>query len=310
MGPWRAAAAASPRLMRGDGYRLLRCSACGSAALAGEPAPPSDEELYEAGTYRPARRSLDRPLEWLRRLFDRDRLRLLGDLSAGQSVVELGAGRGRLVAALQSAGVEALGIEPSPSASAAARDRGARVENCSIEEAVVAPASTDLVVLWHVLEHLEQPAAALVRARPWIADGGRIVIATPNLASLQARLGGDRWFHQDVPRHRTLFTAEGLVRLLRRSGFAPVRRRQLMIDQSLLGMWLALLNRLTFERDVPFRFLKRDLSYPRRAQAARDAAITLTAGPLLFPVALALELAAALARRGGSLAIEARVSGD
>ena len=44
-----------------------------------------------------------------------------------------------------------------------------------------------------------------------------------------------------------------------------------MFDQNWLGMWLTLLNRLTIDRDVPFRFLKGDLSYRSRSDAARDA---------------------------------------
>jgi hypothetical protein len=71
-------------------------------------------------------------------------------------------------------------------------------------------------------------------------------------------------------------------------------------------MWLTLLNRLTTARDVPFRFAKRDLRYERRTHAARDAMITVIAGPLLVPVAVALELGAAVARRGGSIVVEAR----
>lgn len=308
MAPWRMATPANPGLGRGGPYLFLRCSRCGSAKLAVGSAAPSDEELYEGGTYRPARRSLGRPLEWLRGISVRDRLRLLA-LSAGERAVEVGAGRGGFLAALERGGADVIGIEPSPGACGAARARGLAVQNRSIEDAEVASGSRDLVVIWHVLEHLERPESALARTRRWLDDEGRIVIATPNLASLQARLGGDRWFHQDVPRHRVLFTPEGLAMLLQRSGFTPMRTRQLMIDQSLLGMWLTLLNGLTAGRDVPFRFLKRDLRYERRGVAMRDAAVTLLLGPLLIPVAVLLELGAALAGRGGSVMIEARLAG-
>jgi hypothetical protein len=64
-------------------------------------------------------------------------------------------------------------------------------------------------------------------------------------------------------------------------------------------MWQTLLNRLTRERDVAFRALKRDLG--RGPGVGRDLAVTAVAGPLLVPVAVALELAAGLAGRGGSV---------
>jgi SAM-dependent methyltransferase len=307
MTTWRAATPANPRLANDGSYRLLRCSACGSGALGPSPEVPVGDQLYEGGAYAPTRGALRRPLGRLRRLTDRDRMRLMGGVRPGERVLELGAGRGSLLAQIERAGAQAYGIEPSPSAAAAARERGAGVEVRSIEEAEFPPGSRDLVILWHVLEHLERPAAALQRVRPWLSAGGRLVVAIPNLDSLQARIGGDRWFHQDVPRHRTHFTREGLTRLLRRSDYTPVRIRQTIVDQGLLGMWLTLLNRLTAARDVPFRFAKRDLRYERRTHAARDAMITVIAGPLLVPVAVALELGAAVARRGGSIVVEARL---
>jgi SAM-dependent methyltransferase len=262
--------------------------------------------MYESGTYGPARSSLDRLLEPLRRSVDRARLRLLGGVVRGERVVEIGVGRGRLAATMTREGADVFGIEPSRTSAADATRRGVRVENISLERAEVEPGSRDLVVLWHVLEHLGHPAEAMARIRGWIADGGRTVISVPNASSLQALLGGDRWFHQDVPRHRVQFTATGLDRLLRRSGFVPVRRRQALIDQGLLGMWLTLLNLVTVGRDVPFRFLKRDLRYASRDEGLRDAlVITLLGAPLLL-VALVAEAAAIAVRRGGSMVVEAR----
>jgi SAM-dependent methyltransferase len=271
--------------------------------VAGE---SGQEGLYESGSYAPTRSSFARPLEWLRRLALRDRLRRLGEVASSDRVLEIGAGRGGLLAMLARRGGDVIGIEPSPTSWAAARDLGVRVANVALDEAEVEPRSRDLVILWHVLEHLDRPSAALERVRSWIAEGGRLVIAVPNLGSLQARLGGDRWFHQDVPRHRTQFTTEGLELLLRRTGFTVIRTRQAVIDQGLVGMWLTLLNRLTAAENVPFRFLKGDLRYRSRAQGARDAAITLVLGLPLAALAVLLETGAAIARRGGAVVIEAR----
>jgi hypothetical protein len=144
---------------------------------------------------------------------------------------------------------------------------------------------------------------AVERIATWIRPGGRAVVACPNLDSLQARIGGDRWFHQDVPRHRTHFTAAGLATLLDRKGFRVERLSHLVVEQNPLGMWQTLLNRLTRRRDVAFRALKRDLG--REPGSGRDLALTALAGPLLAPVAVALELGAGLAGRGGSVVVVA-----
>jgi len=307
--PWRAATPGSGIPAPPGDYGLLRCSRCGSAALTG-PGSEAGVGLHEAGAGVPARTGFERPLERVRRITARRRVRLLGRIEPRDRVLDVGAGRGGLLAALAERAGGASGIEPSHGAFAAARSRGVRVENVSIERAEVEPRSQDLVILWHVLEHLDGPAEALRRIHRWMAEEGRLVIAVPNLGSLQARLGGDRWFHQDVPRHRTQFTLEGIDRLLRRSGFAPARIRHSVIDQGALGMWVTLLNRLTAQANVPLRFLKRDLHYSSRAQAGRDALVTVALGLPLALVAVLLEAGAAIARRGGSVVVEARPEGE
>jgi hypothetical protein len=165
--------------------------------------------------------------------------------------------------------------------------------------------SLDAVVIWHALEHFDDPASSLDRVRSWLARNGTLIVAVPNLDSLQARLGGDRWFHQDVPRHRVHFTPKGATALLARTGFKTERIRHVLIEQNPLGMWQTLLNRLTKERDFAFRLLKRDLPEGDGSRW-RDLAITAIAGVLLAPVAVLTELGAGLARRGGSIVIEGR----
>ncbi|OLE36609.1 MAG: hypothetical protein AUG48_06885 [Actinobacteria bacterium 13_1_20CM_3_68_9] len=273
--------------------------ACGTARTelpAGAVPPPS---IYESGTYAAARPALDRILEPMRALVERDKLRFVRGLHRGARVLEIGAGDGRFVSRLRAAGLEARGIEPSEGAVRRADARAAPVERATLEELRLEPAGLDAAIAWHVLEHLDDPAAAVTQIGTWLRPGGRAVVACPNLASLQARIGGDRWFHQDVPRHRTHFTADGLRLLLERSGFRLERMAHLLVEQNPLGMWQTLLNRLTRERDVAFRALKRDLG--RGPGVGRDLALSAVAGPLLAPIAVTLELAAGLAGHGGSV---------
>jgi SAM-dependent methyltransferase len=232
-------------------------------------------------------------------------LRFVARLASGARVLEVGAGDGDLVARMRERGLDAWGLEPSPGAAGAARARGLEVANVGVERAQVEPASQDGVVLWHSLEHLDDPATALRGIASWLRPGGLVVVAIPNLDGLQARIGGDRWFGQDVPRHRTHFTPDGARALLERSGFRVARIRQVLIEQNPLGMWQTLLNRLTAERDFAFRLTKGDLEGVPSAVRRRDLAVSVLAGAPLAPLAILLELAAGLAGRGGSMVIEA-----
>jgi SAM-dependent methyltransferase len=303
---WRAATASDPQLAGAGPFELRRCASCGSAATIGD--APDRAAMYEGGTYAPARGLARRLLAPLRGLAERDRVRFVSHLDPGTRVLEVGAGDGKLVAAMRAAGLDAHGIDPSPAACAAASEIGAEVANVGIDEAQLTAGSEDAVVAWHALEHLDRPTEALTRIHGWLGAGGSLVVAVPNLASWQARLGGDRWFHQDVPRHRMHLTPAGATALLERSGFRVERVRHLLVEQNPLGMWQTMLNRLTGERDFAFRALKRDLGPARAGRRARDWAVTLIAGPVLAPVAVAAELAAGICRRGGSIVVQARAA--
>jgi len=218
------------------------------------------------------------------------RLRRLLGLERGARVLEVGAGDGGFVSALRRRGIAADGIDP-----AGAGD----VRRLRAEELTPEPESLDAVVLWHVVEHLDDPAAVVTRLARALRPGGRLLVATPDLGSLQARIGGDRWFHQDVPRHRVLLTRAGLDAILARCGLRVVTSSTLVPEQNLFGMWQTLLNRCTAAPNVAFGLAKGQR--PQR----RDLVTTSLAGPLLLLPAVALEAAAGVAGRAGTRAVVA-----
>lgn len=268
-----------------------------------DPAAPHGEHLYEGGLYAPPPRSFDRAVEPLRRAALWTHVRTLG-LAPGARVLEIGAGDGRLLEALARRGHDVAGIEPS-SAAGRARARGLDVGRTTLAAAELEPRSVDAVVLWHVLEHIAEPREALAHAAVALRAGGSVVAVVPNLASLQARLGGDRWFHQDVPRHAVHYTPDGLERLFARAGLAPVRRRAFVPDQDLLGMTQTLLNRATRGRDVGFRLLKRAGGTTRR-----DAVVSALLVTPAAVAALAVEPVAAAVGRNGSIVVGGVRSAD
>ena len=279
-------------------YALARCARCGTAVtLAPAPAQSHEEGAYGGGAPRGAR--LAAPLL---RAFDRRRLTFLaraGGTPPGR-LLDIGAGRGRFVAQARAAGWDADGIEPSRRGVEGARTRGVELAQAGIDDAAVAPGSLDAATLWHVLEHLDDPAAALARIARWLRPGGRLVVGVPNLASLQARAGGARWYHLDVPRHRTHFTVDGLHALLRRHELEPVATHHLLAEHNPFGLWQSVVSRATRTPSWLYHALKHNA--PLRS---RDALVTAVALPLA-PVAVVAELGFALARRGGTVAVVAR----
>jgi SAM-dependent methyltransferase len=79
----------------------------------------------------------------------------------------------------------------------------------------------DLIIFWHVLEHLPSPITSLSEAFRCLTPGGAVYISTPNITSWQARMNLTGWFHLDVPRHLHHFSKNGLISILNRTGFTP-----------------------------------------------------------------------------------------
>jgi 2-polyprenyl-3-methyl-5-hydroxy-6-metoxy-1,4-benzoquinol methylase len=291
---WISARSAEPD--SDEPISLLRCSACGSAVTL-TPAPP---DAHDSGAYATARPRLSVALAPLLRWFDRRRLARL-EAPNGARLLDVGAGRGRFVATALASGFQAGGIEPSRrGVTAAASEYGVALQQATLAQADVEPGSLQVVTLWHVLEHLDDPGEALEAIARWLEPGGLLLVGAPNLASLQARIGGPRWYHLDLPRHRTHFTATGLETLLRRHGFEPLRTSHLVAEQNLYGMWQTLVNRFTRTPSYLYNLLKRNA--PARPS---DLAVTVAFLPMTIPAAL-LELAAGLARRGGTITVLAR----
>ena len=271
-------------------YEIARCASCGSGATLGGGPPP---DAYASGIYGGREPRLSRTVAALQRAFLRLPLRALRrcGLRPPARVLDAGAGRGRLVGALAARGYVAEGIDRTP--------RGPGVRRAGILEH--AARDQDGVVMWHVLEHLREPAAAVRHVAEWLKPGGVLLVAVPNLDSLQARIAGAHWFHLDVPRHRTHFTPAGVRACMRGAGIDPERTWHLVPEHNFHGMWFALLTRAGMTPGFPFHALKRNV--PLRP---RDVALVVLAGPLLLPIAIVLELAACAARRGGTVVVAGR----
>jgi 2-polyprenyl-3-methyl-5-hydroxy-6-metoxy-1,4-benzoquinol methylase len=125
--------------------------------------------------------------------------------------MDVGCGAGHLMAKLQRAGWTVEGIEWDPEAAAVARRNSrCRVYDGDFRSVKLPLASYHLIVLSHVLEHLDDPLSALTRIRDLLMPDGRVVLFYPNPESLGARLFGGAWFPWEVPRHLVLPTAEAL----------------------------------------------------------------------------------------------------
>ncbi|HEX4959928.1 MAG TPA: class I SAM-dependent methyltransferase [Thermoanaerobaculia bacterium] len=126
----------------------------------------------------------------------------------GGRVLDVGAGYGFFLAALEKGGYEAHGIEVSSHAveQARRRTRGEVVEQGAEEPFPFQDAHFDAVTLLDVIEHLKDYATTLASCRRCLKPGGKLFVITLNAHSLARPLLGRRWAWYQDPTHIHMFT--------------------------------------------------------------------------------------------------------
>ena len=204
------------------GYRA--CTACGLVRLSPRVAASDLKRFYDEsyrdvyeGNHVPLDKQLANPT------YD-FRARRLTRHSKGRRFLEVGCGDGNFLAVLRSHGWDVTGREVSETAAKVARERhGIDVEVISFGDAGSVPTGCwDAVGLYHVLEHMYEPRAALKQIHEALPVGGVLHVQVPNRRSLDGRLGGRLWFGIRCPQHVLFCEPRHLRQLLSEEGFGVV----------------------------------------------------------------------------------------
>lgn len=158
---------------------------------------------------------------WREKLFA-DRLRRLQRFVTHGRLLEIGCATGEFLQLAAQAGFQVTGVEPDPQTSALARDRyRLDVTTGTLLEAAYPANQFDVVVMLHVLEHLDSPRQTLQEVHRLLNPGGILLIETPNIETIWFQLLRTRW-RQLIPDHYFFFTPRTLGRLLEITGFRPL----------------------------------------------------------------------------------------
>ncbi len=113
--------------------------------------------------------------------------------ASGRQLLDVGAYVGIFVEVACMQGWQAIGVEPSDWASRNALARGIPVIQGTLEATELGGRQFDVVTMWDVIEHVDDPSTELAKCYDLLKPGGMIVLHTMDVDSLTARLMGQRW---------------------------------------------------------------------------------------------------------------------
>ncbi|MFN8709798.1 MAG: methyltransferase domain-containing protein [Planctomyces sp.] len=231
--------------IQGTKYSIVECSQCGLGILHPEPTLEELASFYPDDYYGNEGSKFSGLIEPLVRMVGVRRAWFVArQMRLGGRVLDVGCGRGITLGALADSGFETHGFEVSTHAVQGIDQRvQTRIAN-SLNEAQYPDQYFDGIIIWHVLEHVQNPKSVLSEARRILKPGGRIIVAVPNFSSLQSRWSGPAWFHLDPPRHLFHFPLSALENLLQECGFECQSSHHFSLRQNPFGWIQSALNKL------------------------------------------------------------------
>jgi 2-polyprenyl-3-methyl-5-hydroxy-6-metoxy-1,4-benzoquinol methylase len=140
----------------------------------------------------------------------------LANLKPGR-ILDIGCGPGWILSSL-SENWDKHGIEISKFASDHASQFG-EIHNGTLVDYEFNGHPFDVIHMYHVIEHIEDPVGALKKIFDMLAPGGKLILGTPDFDSAAARRYGENFRMLHDPTHISLFSADSMHRCLRDLGF-------------------------------------------------------------------------------------------
>lgn len=204
-------------------FQLVECSTCNLRITSPRPDRSSIGSYYQSEEYvshsGTNKGLINRLYHVVRQHAIKQKFKLINSLSKGNTVLDIGAGTGDLLAHLKGQGMEVSGVEPDSNARKVAKERN-DLDLQRLDFLEEPGHSFDVISMWHVLEHIDQPQDLLSKLHGMLKGGGALVVAVPNHKSKDASIYGSDWAAYDVPRHLFHFSKGDITRLATNAGFS------------------------------------------------------------------------------------------
>jgi len=140
------------------------------------------------------------------------------------SLLDVGCGNGGFLKIFDKHKWQLFGLEINKSqAQVAQKLRKVKIFTKTVENFKFTPNYFDVVTLWHVFEHLENPRKILVKLHRILKNNGYLLIEVPNGNSIYRKIFNDHWQLLMPPEHLFFWTNKSLKLIINNSGFRIIQ---------------------------------------------------------------------------------------
>jgi len=190
---------------------------------------------------------------------DRYRLELVQNFVPKGRLIDVGASYGRFAHLANESGYQVEAIEMDDACCKFLTDIVGVNAHCTnnMPMALREIGPSNVITLWHVIEHLSDPWTTIEAGAEQLQSGGIMVLASPNPSAFQFQIFGRSWAHLDAPRHLQLIPIPLLVDRARNFNLMPVLVT--LTDEGTL-----MLNRFGWQKSLMNMFVNQSAKYAVR----------------------------------------------
>jgi SAM-dependent methyltransferase len=215
------------------------------------------------------------------------------------SVLDIGCGRGKLLREFDNLGANTQGLERQEFP---INDLNLNIHIGDLSDSYFNDKKYDVIVLWHVLEHLENTESLISDIVNHMHANSNLIISVPNFSSFQQKLFGRNWFHLDLPRHLIHFEPDWLISRLESHGLTIEKISYFDPIQNIYGFIQSSLNYLSPGDSNEFYKM---LQYKSQRKGIKFFILLLLAA-LLAPFAFIESIVCSIAKCGSTVTITTR----
>lgn len=221
-------------------FIIVECKGCGFKYTNPRPAENSLGKYYESEEYvshSDTRNGMINVLyHFIRTYTIKKKIKLLRKYSKGDILLDIGCGTGAFLSVAERASYKTIGIEPDENARSYGKELyglGIFDEN-KLKE--IKTKSTDIITMWHVLEHVSDLTERITTIERILKDDGVLFVAVPNCSSWDAKYYKQYWAAYDVPRHLYHFSPKDIKALFTKVKLEVVKTLPMKFDSFYVSM--------------------------------------------------------------------------